>query len=163
MKQVKIYTDGSSRGNPGPGGFGTVLIHGRSQKELSGGFERTTNNRMEILAAIAGLEALREPCEITIYSDSQYLIQAMSKGWIQGWRKNGWKRKQNALLKNADLWQRIWKAAEPHEVVWKWVRGHAGNKFNEICDQLAVAAATSKKLQVDEGFEPQQLLIGDDD
>lgn len=153
MKEVTIYTDGSSRGNPGPGGFGTVLIYGELRKKLAGGFKRTTNNRMEIFAAIAGLEALTQPCKVTLFSDSQYLVNAMSKGWIQGWRKNGWKRPKDEELKNADLWQRMWKAASPHKVKWKWVRGHAGNEFNEICDQLAVKAATSKKLAIDAGFE----------
>ncbi|MFT5470800.1 MAG: ribonuclease HI [Verrucomicrobiales bacterium] len=152
MKEVTIYTDGSSRGNPGPGGFGTVLIHGEYRKKLAGGFKRTTNNRMEIFAAIAGIEALQEPCTVTVYSDSQYLVNAMSKGWIQGWRKRGWKRPKDEALKNADLWQRMWDAVSGHKVTWKWVRGHAGNEFNEICDQLAVSAATGKKLAVDEGF-----------
>ncbi|MEM7011704.1 MAG: ribonuclease HI [Verrucomicrobiota bacterium] len=152
MKEVVIYTDGSSRGNPGPGGYGTVLIFKKIEKKLSRGFKRTTNNRMEILAAIAGLEALNEPCKVTIFSDSQYLVNAMSKGWIQGWRKNGWAKKKNQELKNADLWQRMWDVASEHEITWKWVRGHAGNRYNEICDQLAVNAAESKQLVVDEGF-----------
>ena len=152
MKSIEIYTDGSSRGNPGPGGYGTVLIYKALEKKLSGGFKRTTNNRMELLAAIAGLEALNEPCGVTLYSDSKYVINAMSKGWIEGWRENGWARKKNAELKNADLWQRIWDASEPHAVNWMWVKGHAGNKYNEICDRLAVGAAESKKLAVDAGF-----------
>ena len=130
-----------------------MLLHGRSRKELSGGFRRTTNNRMEILAAIVSLELLREPCDVTLHSDSQYVVNAMSKGWIQGWRRNGWKRAKEQPLKNADLWQRMWTAVEPHKVTWKWVRGHAGNELNECCDELAVAAANSKKLKVDKGYE----------
>ena len=154
MKQVTIYTDGSSRGNPGPGGFGTLLIYGERRKELSGGFEETTNNRMELLAAIVGLETLKEACEVRLHSDSRYVVDAMTKGWIEGWKKRGWRRKTEAL-KNADLWQRLDQAAYRHKIDWIWVKGHAGNECNEICDQLAVNAAMSDKREVDKGYLPE--------
>ncbi len=154
MKQVELYTDGSALGNPGPGGYGAVLLFNEFRKELSAGFQRTTNNRMEIMAAIAGLKALKEPCAVTVYSDSKYVVNAMDQGWVQGWRKRGWKRKDGPL-KNADLWQEIYALAETHEVTWKWVKGHAGNPLNERCDELAVSAAKSDDLAPDSGFEPE--------
>ncbi|MEM1295413.1 MAG: ribonuclease HI, partial [Verrucomicrobiota bacterium] len=144
-------TDGSALGNPGPGGYGAVLIYGKHRKELSAGFRHTTNNRMEIMAAIAALKALTEPCAPVIHSDSQYVVNAMSKGWVQGWKKRGWKRKDGPL-KNADLWEELYGLSSSHEVSWKWVKGHAGNPLNERCDQLAVGAAKSKKLVEDAGF-----------
>ncbi|WP_343219701.1 ribonuclease HI [Oceaniferula marina] len=153
MKQISIYTDGSSRGNPGPGGFGTLLVYNGHCKELSGGFAKTTNNRMEILAALKGIEALSEPCKITLYSDSKYLIDAMDKGWIHGWRKKGWSRGPNKPLKNADLWQRMSKAVQKHQISWQWVKGHAGHRENERCDALATAAADRKGNPPDPGFE----------
>lgn len=153
MKKVTIYTDGSSRGNPGPGGYGTVLIFGKHQKRLSQGYLHTTNNRMEIRAALAGLQALKEPCEVTIFSDSQYLVNAMSKGWVQGWKKNGWaKKKKSDVLKNVDLWKELDKAVTSHRVEWRWVRGHDGNEYNEICDELATAAADGSEKIEDSGF-----------
>ena len=151
-QSVTIYTDGAARGNPGPGGYGAVLISGKHRKELSGGFDCTTNNRMEILAAVEALEALNRPCEIVLFSDSRYVIDAMSKGWMRSWKANGWKRKPNLHLKNADLWKRMDSAAEPHEVTWKWVKGHAGNPENERCDELATAAADSEDRPADKGF-----------
>lgn len=153
MKKVTIYTDGSSRGNPGPGGYGTVLIFGKHEKKLSQGYRCTTNNRMEIMAALAGLEALKMPCHVTVYSDSQYLVNAMTKGWMQGWKKNGWaKKKKSEVLKNVDLWKRMDAAIQGHKVDWQWVKGHAGNKYNEICDELATAAADGSGKIDDEGF-----------
>ncbi|MDF1752585.1 MAG: ribonuclease HI [Verrucomicrobiales bacterium] len=155
MKQVTIYTDGSSRGNPGPGGYGTVLIFGKFEKKISQGYECTTNNRMEIMAALAGLKALKEPCEVTIYSDSKYLVNALTEGWMEGWKRNGWaKKKKSEVLKNVDLWKEMDAAIQGHIIHWKWVKGHAGNKYNEICDQLATEAADGDNKVVDVGFVP---------
>lgn len=157
--KVTIYTDGSARGNPnGPGGYGTVLLYTDAsgtchRREYSAGYERTTNNRMELMAAIVGLEALIRPCEVDLYSDSQYLVKAINEHWIDGWIKKGWKRGKNEEVKNVDLWKRLLKAKEKHEVHFIWVKGHAGNPENERCDQLAVEAALSGDLLVDEGME----------
>ena len=154
LPQVTIFTDGAAKGNPGRGGFGSVLIArgGTARKELSGGFQRTTNNRMEILAAISALEALKHPCNVTLHSDSKYVIDTMTKGWIQSWKKNQWRKSDKQPVKNPDLWRRLDAAAAPHSIQWKWVKGHAGNKENERCDELANAAAYSKNLPEDEGF-----------
>jgi len=154
VMDVTIYSDGSSRGNPGPGGFGTVIQYVSPQtgklyeKEISGGFKETTNNRMELLGAISGLEALTKPCNVTMVSDSQYVVKAFTDNWIAGWEKRKWKD-----VKNIDLWQRLLKAMEPHRVTWQWVKGHAGHPENERCDKLAVAAAVSDNLKEDEGFK----------
>lgn len=158
--EVRIYTDGSSRGNPGPGGYGTVLLYtdssGREhRRELSGGFRLTTNNRMEILAAIVGLEALIRPCHVDLYSDSRYLVQAISDGWVEGWIRRGWKRGKNEKVKNVDLWKRLMEAMESHEVVFHWVKGHAGHPENERCDALAVEAALGRDLPEDQGYRDQ--------
>ena len=177
--EVYIYTDGSARGNPdGPGGYGTVLEYTKldgtkHRKELSGGYKKTTNNRMELMAAIVGLEALnrpcklttnnqmellavitglealKKPCEVTIYSDSKYVIDAFEKNWIDGWIKKGWKRGKNEPVKNVDLWKRLLKAKEPHQVEFIWVKGHAGHPENERCDQLATSAADGSDLMED--------------
>ena len=157
--EVKLFTDGAARGNPdGPGGYGAVLqfldskgnLH---EKELSAGYVRTTNNRMELMAAIVGLEALLRPCKVTLYSDSQYLVKAFNEHWIEGWINKGWKRGKNEPVKNTDLWKRLLKAMEPHAVTFVWVKGHAGHPENERCDRLATAAADSNALLVDEGVE----------
>ncbi|MEM9281056.1 MAG: ribonuclease HI [Verrucomicrobiota bacterium] len=155
MKHVEIFTDGSSRGNPGPGGYGTLVRYGQHTRELAQGFVRTTNNRMEILAAVAGLEVLREPCEVTVYSDSRYLVDTLSKGWIDGWKSRGWKRKDKSPVKNVDLWQRLEAALGDHSVEWCWVKGHDGHEMNERCDDLATQAADGKfgPLATDEGFQ----------
>ncbi|MCR5743562.1 MAG: ribonuclease HI [Lachnospiraceae bacterium] len=151
---VTIYSDGSSRGNPGPGGFGTVIHYVSPKtgklyvKELSGGFKETTNNRMELLGAISGLEALNQPCNVTMVSDSQYVVKAFTDNWIKGWEKRQWKN-----VKNIDLWLRLLKAMEPHVVSWQWVKGHAGHPENERCDKLATQAADSDNLSEDEGFK----------
>ena len=158
--EITIYTDGSSRGNPGPGGFGTLLICGAKRKEVSAGYLRTTNNRMELLAAIAGLEVLRRPSVVTLHSDSKYLIDAINKGWLQGWKRRGWIKSDRQPVKNVDLWQRLDAAAATHEVTWKWVRGHAGNPNNERCDVLATSAADSNNLRPDRGFEQQEAPPG---
>lgn len=147
MINVTIYTDGSSKGNPGPGGYGVVLLHGSHIKKLSQGFKKTTNNRMELLAVIAGLEALTKKCNVTVYSDSKYVVDSVEKGWVFGWAKKGFKDK-----KNPDLWKRFLKIYAQHQVKFIWVKGHAGNKYNEICDELAVNAAESNNLIEDTGF-----------
>ncbi len=153
MKQVTIYTDGACSGNPGPGGYGTVLIYGGHRKELSGGFRRTTNNRMELMAVIAGLRALKEPCEVTVYTDSQYVADAMSKGWAKRWRANGWKRNQKEHAVNPDLWAELLDLCDYHRVKFIWVRGHAGNPENERCDRLGVTASQGRDLPADEEYE----------
>ena len=145
--KVTIYTDGSARGNPdGPGGYGVVIIYvdprgGTHVKEISEGFEKTTNNRMELMGVIAGLEALNRPCEIDLYSDSQYVIKAFNDHWIDSWIKKGWKKSDGKPVLNVDLWQRLLSAAKPHKISWHWVKGHAGHKENERCDELATNAA----------------------
>ena len=156
---VRIYTDGSARGNPdGPGGYGTILSYVDSRgeehrKELSAGYRRTTNNRMELMAAIAGLEALNRPCTVELYSDSQYLVNAFNQRWIEGWLKKGWKRGKNEPVKNVDLWKRLLEAMKPHEVSFIWVKGHAGHIQNERCDALATAAADGDRLLEDAAAE----------
>ncbi|MCF2667383.1 MULTISPECIES: ribonuclease HI [Lachnospiraceae] len=156
--QVKIYTDGAARGNPdGPGGYGTVLEYVDSRgelhtKEISQGYQRTTNNRMELMAVIAGLEALNRSCEVELYSDSKYVVDAFNQHWIDGWMKKGWKRGKNEPVKNVDLWKRLLKAKEPHHVTFIWVKGHDGHPQNERCDTLATTAADGNDLIVDEGI-----------
>ena len=156
MMFVKIYTDGSARGNPdGPGGYGAVLEYTDSKgqmhvKELSAGYKKTTNNRMELMAAIKGLEALNRPCVVELYSDSQYMVKAFNDHWIDGWIKKGWKRGKNEPVKNVDLWQRLLKAKAPHQVTFIWVKGHDGHPQNERCDTLATTAADGTNLLDDE-------------
>ena len=149
MKQIEIYTDGACRGNPGPGGYGAVLKDRQHRKEISGGFRETTNNRMEIYAAIAALEQLIEPCEITLYSDSRYLVDAISKRWLANWRRRGWIKADRQPVLNVDLWRRLEEAMAPHRLKFVWVRGHASNAENNRCDELAVAAATRGNLPED--------------
>jgi len=158
LKEVSIFTDGACRGNPGPGGYGVVLVAGFHRRELSGGFERTTNNRMELLAAIAGLEELKQPCRVTLTSDSEYLVNAMTKGWLPKWKGLGWMRNPGKRLRNEDLWKRLDTAAARHEVQWKWVRGHTGHDENERCDLLAVQAAEKPGREVDGGYLRQESL-----
>ncbi len=143
---VTMYTDGSARGNPGPGGYGVVLLHEAAdgtvrEKELSQGYRLTTNNRMELLAVIVGLEALRRPCHVVLYSDSQYVVKAIDERWIDGWVARGWKTAGKKPVKNVDLWKRLMPLLREHDVEFRWVRGHAGNVYNERCDGLATAAA----------------------
>ncbi|MEO6595160.1 MAG: ribonuclease HI [Planctomycetota bacterium] len=149
---VTIYSDGACLGNPGPGGYGTVLLFGEHRKELSAGFRRTTNNRMELLGAIVGLESLTRPCQVVVWSDSQYVVHAMTKGWLASWQKRGWRTAGKEPVKNQDLWQRLLRAVEPHTIEWRWVRGHTGDVENERCDVLAVDAANGPGLQEDAGF-----------
>jgi len=137
MKQVTIYTDGACSGNPGPGGWGAVLLYKDTVRELSGGEGLTTNNRMELLGAISALSALKEPCEVGLYTDSQYITNAINKGWLAGWKAKGWKRKDGEL-KNPDLWQELDRLLGLHKVSFFWVRGHADNEHNNRCDELAV-------------------------
>jgi ribonuclease HI len=150
--EVSIYTDGSARGNPdGPGGYGSILVYVDSmgnehQREYSAGYKKTTNNRMELMAAIAGLEALTKPCEVHLYSDSQYVVKAFNEHWLEGWIKKGWKRGKNEPVKNTDLWKRLLKAMEPHTVTYHWVKGHNGHPMNERCDILATTAADGNDL-----------------
>ena len=149
MKKVKIYTDGACSGNPGPGGYGVILQYGDKRKELSKGYRNTTNNRMELMAIIAGLSALKEPCEVDLYTDSQYIVNTVTKGWAERWKKNGWKRNKKEKAKNPDLWEKILDLLKIHNVSFHWVRGHAGHAENERCDQLAVRAAAGENLEDD--------------
>jgi ribonuclease HI len=151
MACVEIYSDGAASGNPGPGGYGTILMSGKHRKELSGGYAHTTNNRMELLAVIAGLEALKqEACDVTVYSDSAYVVNAVEKMWVFDWEKKMFRNK-----KNADLWKRFLKIYRKHKVKFIWVKGHAGNPLNERCDQLAVAAAAAPGLPEDTFYMAQ--------
>ena len=142
MTEVEIFTDGACKGNPGPGGWGAVIRAGERERELSGGELHTTNNRMELLAAIRGLEALKRPCRVALYTDSIYVRDGITK-WIHGWRRNGWRTADRKPVKNADLWQELVDAEATHQVVWHWVKGHAGHPENERADALACDAATA--------------------
>ena len=147
MKTVTLYTDGACSGNPGPGGWGAILMYGPHKKELSGGERRTTNNRMELTAVIKGLEALNEPCAVELYSDSKYVIDALEKGWAKGWKARGWVKADKKPALNPDLWERLLELCAAHTVKLHWVKGHAENEFNNRCDELAVQA--SKRLKAD--------------
>lgn len=136
MKQITIYTDGACRGNPGPGGWGVWMIFGRHTRGLSGGEQPTTNNRMELMAAIMALETLNEPCQVTLWTDSQYVMKGITE-WLPGWKAKGWKTASRQPVKNADLWQRLDQAQQRHQIDWRWVKGHSGNPGNEKADQLA--------------------------
>jgi len=154
-KEVIIYTDGACIGNPGPGGYGVVLIYDNHRKELSGGFEFTTNNRMEMMAAIVGLESLQRPCQVKLYSDSRYLVDAITKGWAQKWRNNNWWRNKAEKALNPDLWERLLDLCDKHQVEFTWIKGHAGHSENECCDKLATSAAAEQdELPEDEGYDP---------
>ena len=139
MKHVEIYTDGACKGNPGPGGWSAVIVYGGAEKELSGGEAATTNNRMELIGAISGLGALKEPCEVTLYSDSKYLVDAVNLGWARSWKSRGWVKADKKPALNKDLWQKLLELLEIHKVTFVWVKGHAGHSYNERCDRLAVA------------------------
>lgn len=153
MKKVEIYTDGACTGNPGKGGFGAVLIYNGVEKELSRGFRKTTNNRMELMAAIEALNLLKEACEVDLYSDSKYLTDAINKGWLDSWVKNGWKKADKKPVLNVDLWEQLISAKEKHSVNFIWVKGHSGNKYNEKCDELAVKAYTDFAENEDNIYE----------
>ena len=152
MKSVEIFTDGACSGNPGPGGWGTILRYGEHEKELSGGDAETTNNRMELTAAIEGLSCLKESCKVTLYSDSKYLIDAVEQGWVYKWRDNGWMRNKKEKASNVDLWERLLLMLAKHQVKFIWVKGHADNPGNERCDELARMAIQNGVLQEDENY-----------
>lgn len=143
VKQVQIYTDGACSGNPGPGGFGAILLYGKFRRELSGAFPETTNNRMEIYAALAALELLKEPCIAEIYSDSSYLVNAVRKGWLANWKRNGWRKADKQEVLNRDLWLKLDQLMQTHKVMFHWVKGHACNENNNRCDELARNAITA--------------------
>ena len=145
MKKVEIFTDGACKGNPGPGGWGAILRYGKAEKEISGGEKNTTNNRMEISAVLEALRCLKEPCEVTLYSDSQYVCNAIEKGWAKKWKANNWMRNKTDPALNADLWEDLLNLCEKHKMTIVWVKGHAGHPENERCDRLAVAAAEKFK------------------
>lgn len=150
---VTIYTDGACSGNPGRGGYGVVMLFGDKRQELSAGYRSTTNNRMELRAAIVALESLKRPCRVTLYSDSQYVVKAINDKWLEGWLKRGWKKSNKKPVENRDLWERMLPLLQEHDVEFCWVRGHTNVRENERCDQLAVAASQGRTLLVDEGFE----------
>ena len=161
--KVIIYTDGSARSNPGRGGYGAVLKYtnpaGKTfTSELSRGYAKTTNNRMELMAVIVALEALNRPCEVEVHSDSQYVVNAFNKHWIDGWKKRGWKTANKQPVKNRDLWERLLTAKSKHKVEFIWVKGHAGHELNERCDELATTAADGSNLDIDTGFNESDLL-----
>lgn len=158
IKSVTMYTDGSCLGNPGPGGYGIILKYNKNRKELSGGYRITTNNRMELRAAIKGLSSLKSKCNVTLYSDSKYLIDAISNGWAQNWKANGWMRNKKEIALNSDLWDTLLKLCDQHQVEFIWVKGHAGNKENERCDTLAFNAAQRLDLHSDENYERKEQV-----
>ena len=153
LKSLDIYTDGACSGNPGPGGYGVVMLYKGLRKELSEGFKKTTNNRMEALAVIKGLEALKEPCQVTLYSDSKYVVDAVTKRWVHKWKANNWVKADKKKALNTDLWERMLELLDKHKVIFVWVKGHADNVENERCDFLARQAIASGNLLDDEGFE----------
>lgn len=149
MKKVQIYTDGACSGNPGPGGYGVILKFNGIEKTLSRGYENTTNNRMELRAVIAGLEALKEKCKVQIYTDSKYIVDSINKGWALRWKKNNWRRNKKEKALNPDLWDKVLQLIDYHEIDFIWVKGHAGHDENERCDKMAVASAAQPDLEVD--------------
>ncbi len=153
-KHVIIYTDGGCLPNPGVGGYGVVLIYGAHRKEASAGYQRTTNNRMEVMAAVKGLELLKHPCRVTIFSDSQYLVRAMMEGWARRWQKRNWTRSNKEKAANPDLWKKLIDLCTIHEVEFRWLKGHDGHAENERCDQLSMLALQQVDLLVDEGYTP---------
>lgn len=153
MKKLDIYTDGACSGNPGAGGYGVVMLYKGARKELSQGYKTTTNNRMEVLAVIKGLEALKEPCEVTLYSDSKYVVDSVTKGWVYNWKKRNWIKSDKKKALNIDLWERLLVLLEKHSVEFVWVKGHAENVENERCDELARAAIAGGNLIEDENYE----------
>lgn len=160
-ESIQLYTDGACKGNPGPGGYGAVLVFGDRRKELSGGFRKTTNNRMELLACIEGLRSLSRPCEVILTSDSKYVVNAMVKGWAKRWRSKGWKLSPTRSAKNSDLWNDLLLLCEMHSVRFEWVKGHNGHPENERCDALAVSASEQKDLPADSEFEQPRVPPGD--
>jgi ribonuclease HI len=153
VKKVTIYTDGGCSPNPGPGGYGIVLIFGEQRRELSGGYRSTTNNRMELTAAIRGLQALKEPCDVTLFSDSQYVVNGISKGWALKWKSKGWIKADKRPAENTDLWEDLLNLCETHTVQFEWIRGHNGHAENECCDRLAGDASRRRDLPIDSVYE----------
>jgi ribonuclease HI len=153
LPEVSIYTDGACSGNPGPGGWAAILVSGPHRKELSAGYRRTTNNRMELLGVIEGLSALKSRSKVTIWSDSKYVVEAIEKGWAKGWRRNGWRKADKKPALNADLWERLLNLLDQHQVRFQWLRGHDGHDENERADQLAVAAIQGAVLAIDAAYE----------
>ena len=156
--QVTIHTDGACIGNPGRGGYGVVLQFGEHRKELSGGYRLTTNNRMELMGPIKALRTLKQSYFVILYSDSRYVVDAIEKGWVERWRAKGWMRNKKDRAINPDLWERLLDLCSEHEVEFRWVRGHAGNRYNERCDRLATQAARQKGLPIDEGYESPVMV-----
>lgn len=154
MRRVTIHTDGACKGNPGPGAYGAVLVSGKHRKEISAGYRLTTNNRMELRAAIAALELLSQPCDVELHSDSKYLVQAINEKWLDGWQRRGWTTSAKQPVKNQDLWRELLAVIASHKIRWLWVKGHAGHMENERCDELANIAVTKASLLEDTGFEP---------
>lgn len=152
-KPVHVFTDGACSGNPGPGGYAAILQYGQHRRELSGGYRRTTNNRMELTAVIKALEALKEPCAVTLFTDSEYVANSLSKGWARGWRAKGWRRTGGKIVPNWELWRQLLDLCERHHVRVRWVEGHSGHAENERCDELAVSAASRPNLPIDRGYE----------
>ncbi len=159
LPRLTIYTDGGCLGNPGPGGYGTVLLQGEKRKELSGGYRLTTNNRMEMLAAIEGLRSLKRRCHVTLYTDSQYLVKSVKEGWAKRWRDNGWMKNRKEAALNPDLWGQLLDLLEEHVVEFRWVKGHSGDTENERCDFLAGQASMQPGLAIDEVYEKKARPI----
>ncbi len=163
MTQVTVYTDGACSGNPGPGGYGVLMKSGKHTKEMSQGYRRTTNNRMELLAVIVALKTLTRPCEVTLYSDSRYVVDAIEKNWAKSWKARGWKKADKQPALNADLWAEALDQLAKHKVKLVWVKGHASNEGNNRCDEIAVAASRTPNLLSDEGYErarqPEKALF----
>lgn len=153
MKEVYLYTDGACSGNPGPGGYGAILVYNGHEKVLSAGYRETTNNRMELLGVIVGLNALTQPCRVQLYTDSKYVSEAIEKGWARSWQENGWRKKDKKPAKNPDLWEELLALLDKHDVVIHWLKGHAGHEYNERCDKLAVAAYLGENLLEDTNYE----------
>ena len=153
MKKIEIYTDGACTGNPGKGGFGAVLIYNGHERQISKGYRKTTNNRMELLAAIESLRLLKENCEVDLYSDSKYLTDAINQKWLDSWIKNGWRKSDKKPVLNRDLWEELSELVNKHSVKFIWVKGHAGNKYNEICDRLAVESYMQNAVNIDAEYE----------
>jgi ribonuclease HI len=160
-KQVQIWTDGACVGNPGPGGYAAVLIYGEHRREITGGYRLTTNNRMELMAVIASLRALKCPCAVTVFSDARYVVDGVMTGAMRRWREAGWRRGRHEGVPNADLWKELLELCEQHSVTLTWVQGHAGESGNEHCDQLANQAALAANLPADEGYEHRDLIAED--